>query len=64
MQTKKKPKTAHAEEHLDEVDLPLLLLNLTLSYEERIERHEDARELLEVLRAAGVRAHEKSRKAS
>ena len=57
-------KPAAAVEESDGVDLSLLLLNLSLSFEQRIEKHEDARELAEELRKAGTLAYEKSRQAS
>jgi hypothetical protein len=61
MQTNKKHRAPAIEMTPDGVDISLLLLNLSLSYEQRIERHEDARELLEELRTAGARLYEKSR---
>jgi hypothetical protein len=64
MQTRETRENAQSEEQLEEVDIALLRHNLSLSYEERIEKHEDARELLELLRTAGERAREKSRKTS
>jgi len=40
------------------IDLDLMDYILALSYEERIERHESARELVLALRAAGVAYYE------
>lgn len=64
MKEKIKQQITTFERARDKPDISLIRLNLSLSYEQRIEKHEDARELLEELRAAGVRANEKPRKAS
>jgi hypothetical protein len=42
------------------IDLDLLDSNLALTYEQRVQRHESALELMLALRDAGAAAHEKS----
>lgn len=45
-----------------EIDVSLILLNLSLSYEERIRKHDEALRFMDELRAAGKRlVHAKSR---
>lgn len=47
------PNHKNDENWRDDVDISLIKINLRLSYEERIQKHEDARQFAQELKNAG-----------